>query len=77
MLRSALEVSPTGRCSLLVRLSINSQSPDHLELASKELWSCIRLFSGGDELNIIGIQYMVYRQVIGVIVYLDYKEDRA
>ncbi len=53
---TGLEVSPTGRCSLLERLRINSQSSDHLELATKELWrisGCFR--GGGDEFNIIGI----------------------
>ncbi len=32
------EVSATWSCSLLEGLRINSQSPDHLELASKERW---------------------------------------
>ncbi len=32
-----LEVSPTGRCSLLEGLRINSQSSDYLELANKEV----------------------------------------
>ncbi len=33
-----LEVSLTGRCSLLEGLRINSQPSDHLEHVSKELW---------------------------------------
>ncbi len=36
----------------------------------------IRVFSRGDEFNIIGIQ-VVYRQVIGYVVDVDYKEDRT
>ncbi len=40
-----LEVSLAGRCSLLEGLRINSQSSDHMELATKELWresACFR-----------------------------------
>ncbi len=43
---TGLEVSPTGRCSLLGGLRINSQSSDHLELASKELWRESDCFQG-------------------------------
>ncbi len=50
---TGLKVSPTGRHSLLERLRINSQSSYHLE--------AIRLFSGGDEFNIIGILSNVCR----------------
>ncbi len=50
---TGLGVTSTGRRLLLEVLIINSQSCDHLELASKE---GIRLFSGGDEFNIIDIQ---------------------
>ncbi len=32
------EISATRSCSLLEGLRINSQSSDHLELESKELW---------------------------------------
>ncbi len=35
---TGLEVSLTGRCSLLEGLRSNSQPSDHLEHASKELW---------------------------------------
>ncbi len=60
---TGLEVSPTGRCSLLEGLRIYSQSSDHFELATKELWRAAACFH--DEFNIIGIQLMIYRQVIG------------
>ncbi len=53
---TGLEVSPMGRCSLLEGLRINSQSSDHLELASKELWRASDCFRGDDEFNIIGVQ---------------------
>ncbi len=43
---AGLEVSPTGRCSLLGGLRINSQSSDHLELAAKELWRAAACFRG-------------------------------
>ncbi len=59
-----LEVSPKGSCSLLEGLRINSQSSDNLELAIKELWNAAACLRGGDELKIIGIQEMGYRQVI-------------
>ncbi len=36
---TGLEVSPACRCSLLEGLRINFQSSDHLDLASKELWT--------------------------------------
>ncbi len=52
---TGLEVSPTGRCSLLEGLMINSQFSDHLELATKELRSTSACF-WGDEFNIIDIQ---------------------
>ncbi len=60
---TGLEASPTGRCSLLERLRINSQSSDHLELATKELWREPACFWGrrGDEFNIIGILSNVCR----------------
>ncbi len=51
---AGLEVYPTGRCSLLDGLRINSQSSDHLEF-----WSFGEhplVFGVGDEFNIIGIQ---------------------
>ncbi len=35
---TGLEVSPTGRCSFLVGLRINSQCSDYLQLATKEIW---------------------------------------
>ncbi len=43
---TGLEVFPTGRCSLLEGLRINTQSSDHLELASKELWRASDCFGG-------------------------------
>ncbi len=43
---TGLEVSPTGRCSLLEGLRINSHSSDYLELASKELWRASDCFRG-------------------------------
>ncbi len=47
-----LEAPPLGRCYLLEGLRINSQSSDHLLLATK--------FSGvGNELNIVSIKLMV------------------
>ncbi len=63
---TGLEVSPTGRCSLLEELRINSQSSGHLELATQEIWRAGACFGGaGNEFDIIGMQLMVYRQVIG------------
>ncbi len=41
---TGLEVSPMWRCSLLEGLRINSQSSDHLELASKELGGHLIVF---------------------------------
>ncbi len=43
---TGLEVSHTGRCSLLEGLKINSQSSDHLELVAKELWRAPDCFRG-------------------------------
>ncbi len=48
---TGLEVSPTGRCSLLEGLRINSQSSDHLELTSKELWRAHDSFRGSMSLT--------------------------
>ncbi len=53
---TGLEVSPSGRCSPLEGLRMNSQSSDPLELASKDLWRASDCFLGGDEFYIIGIQ---------------------
>ncbi len=44
---TGLEVSPMGRWSLLEGLRINSQSSDHLELASKEIWRASTFIRGG------------------------------
>ncbi len=48
---TGLEVSPMRRCSLLEGLRINSQSSDHLELASKELWRASDCFRGAMSLK--------------------------
>ncbi len=48
---TGLEVSPTGRCSLLEGLMTNSQSSDHLKLASKELWRASDCFRGAISLT--------------------------
>ncbi len=48
---TGLEVSPTGRCSLLEGLKINSQSSGHLEQASKELWRASDFFRGSMRLT--------------------------
>ncbi len=48
---TGLEVSPMGRCSLLEGLRINSQSSDHLELASEELWRASDCFRGAMSLT--------------------------
>ncbi len=48
---TGLEVSPSGRCSLLKGLMINSQSSDHLELAVKELWRAAACFRGAMSLT--------------------------
>ncbi len=53
---AGLEISPTGRCSLLEGLRIVSQSSDNLELATRALWKASACFRVGDEFNIIGIQ---------------------
>ncbi len=45
---TGLEVSPTGRCSLLKGLRLNSQSPDHLLRGQP-------LILWGDEFNSIGV----------------------
>ncbi len=52
---AGLEVSQTGRCSLLEGLRINSQSFGFITSDQTALEG-IRLFSGSDEFNIIGIQ---------------------
>ncbi len=63
---TGLEVSPTGRCSLLEGLRINSQSSDHLELASKELWGASDCFRGALSLTSSAYSRLsIYRQVIG------------
>ncbi len=41
---TGLEVSPTGRCSLLDGLRINPQSSDYLQLATKEIWKAAACF---------------------------------
>ncbi len=46
-----LEVSPTGRCSHLEGLRSNSQSPDHLELGTMELWRAAAGFRGAIRLT--------------------------
>ncbi len=46
-----LEASPMGRCSHLEGLRINSQSSDHLELASKEFWRASDFFRGAMSLT--------------------------
>ncbi len=53
---TGLEVSPKRRCSNLEGLKINSQSSDHLELATKELWRTAACFrgGGGEEFKKIG-----------------------
>ncbi len=43
---TVLEVSPTGSCSLLEGLRINSQSSDHLELVGKDRWRAFDCFRG-------------------------------
>ncbi len=48
---AGLEVSQTGKCSLLEGLRINSQSSDHLELASKELRRASDCFRGAMSLT--------------------------
>ncbi len=48
---AGLEVSQTGKCSLLEGLRINSQSSDHLELAIKEHWRAFDRFRGAMSLN--------------------------
>ncbi len=46
-----LEVSPMGRCSLLEGLRIYSQSSDHLELTTRELWRTSTRFLGSMSLT--------------------------
>ncbi len=48
---TGLEVSPKRRCSNLEGLKINSQSSDHLELASQELWRASDCFRGAMSLT--------------------------
>ncbi len=63
---TGLEVSPTGRYSLLEGLMINSQSSDHLELASKELWTASDCFRGALSLTSSAYSRLsIYRQLIG------------
>ncbi len=54
---TGFEVSPMGRCSLLEGLRINSQSSNHLELASKELWRASYCFRGAMSLFITSSAY--------------------
>ncbi len=53
---TGLEVSPTGSCSLLEGLRINSQSSGNLELAAKELWKTAACFRECDGFTIISIE---------------------
>ncbi len=48
---TGLEVSPTGRYSLLKGLRINFQSSDHLELAAKKLRRAAARFRGAMSLT--------------------------
>ncbi len=50
-----LEVSPTGMCSFLEGLGINSQSSDLVELEGKELWwvaTCFELILRLEEVHL-------------------------
>ncbi len=46
-----LEVSPTGRWSLLEGLRINSESSDNLEQVGKEIWMAAVCFRGAVSLT--------------------------
>ncbi len=48
---TGMEVSQTGKCSLLEGLRIISQYSDHLELSSKELWRVSDCFRGAMSLT--------------------------
>ncbi len=71
-----LEVSPMVRCSLLEGLRINSQSSDHLELASKELWRASICFRGA--MSLASSAYSRWSIVrLSAVVDVDDKRDRA